>query len=86
MERLSTREKKKREKEEMQKKVEPLNRIVYAFGEPSSSAHQRMKCARWLLGMFPSPKMRRPLRDLDAEEISGIRTQLEVLGYECVQK
>jgi len=71
---------------ETQKKVEPLNRIVYAFGEPSSSAHQRMKCARWLLGMFPSPKMRRPLRDLDAEEISGIRTQLEVLGYECVQK
>jgi len=71
---------------ETQKKVEPLNRIVYAFGEPSSSAHQRMKCARWLLGMFPSPKMRRPLRDLDAEDISGIRTQLEVLGYECVQK
>ncbi|MDP6699808.1 MAG: dihydrodipicolinate synthase family protein, partial [Candidatus Latescibacteria bacterium] len=71
---------------ETQKKVEPLNRIVYAFGEPSSSAHQRMKCARWLLGKFPSPQMRRPLRDLGAEEIAAIRRRLEDLGYECVQQ
>ena len=71
---------------ETQKKVEPLNLIVYAFGEPSSSAHQRMKCARWLLGKFPSPKMRRPLRDLGPDEIAGIRQRLEELGYECVQK
>lgn len=69
-----------------QKKVEPLNRIVYAFGEPSSSAHQRMKCARWLLGRFPSPKMRRPLRDLGVAEIEAIRSELEALGYACVQK
>ena len=71
---------------ESQRQVEPLNLIVYAFGEPSSSAHQRMKCARWLMGKFPSPKMRRPLRDLGAEEIAEIRTRLEDLGYECVQK
>ena len=71
---------------ETQKKVEPLNRIVYAFGEPSSSAHQRMKCARWLMGKFPSPQMRRPLRDLAAEEIAAIRRRLEALGYECVPK
>ena len=71
---------------ETQKKVEPLNRIVYAFGEPSSSAHQRMKCARWLMGKFPSPQMRRPLRDLGAEEIAAIRRRLEDLGCECVQK
>lgn len=71
---------------ETQKKVEPLNLIVYAFGEPSSSAHQRMKCARWLLGKFPSPKMRRPLRDLGPDEIAGIRQRLEELGFECVQK
>jgi 4-hydroxy-tetrahydrodipicolinate synthase len=71
---------------ETQKKVEPLNRIVYAFGEPSSSAHQRMKCARWLMGKFPSPQMRRPLRDLGAEEIAAIRRRLEDLGSECVQK
>ncbi|NKB66190.1 MAG: dihydrodipicolinate synthase family protein [Candidatus Latescibacteria bacterium] len=68
-----------------QKLVEPLNRIVYAFGEPSSSAHQRMKCARWLLGKFPSPKMRRPLRDLPVEEVDGIRGRLEEIGYKCVR-
>ena len=71
---------------EIQRQVEPLNLIVYAFGEPSSSAHQRMKYARWLMGKFPSPQMRRPLRDLGAEEIAEIRTRLEDLGYECVQK
>lgn len=71
---------------ETQQKVEPLNRIVYAFGEPSSSAHQRMKCARWLLGKFPSPRMRRPLRELAAAEIAGIRSRLAELGYDCVQK
>ena len=69
-----------------QKTVEPLNRIVYSFGEPSSSAHQRMKCARWLLGKFPSLKMRRPLRDLSEQEVGGIRQKLEAIeGYKCVR-
>ena len=69
---------------QVQKKVEPLNRIVYAFGEPGSGAHQRMKGARWLLGRFPSAKMRRPLRDLGEGEVDGIRQRLEGLGYACV--
>ena len=67
-----------------QRDVEPLNRIVYAFGEPSSGAHQRMKYARWLMGKFPSPKMRRPLRDLSEAEAAGIRSRLEALGYALV--
>ena len=33
--------------------VDPLSRIVYNFGEPSGDAHQRMKCARWLMGKVP---------------------------------
>ncbi len=45
-----------------QKTVDPLARIIYSFGEPSSEAHQRMKYARWLMGKFPSPLVRRPLR------------------------
>jgi 4-hydroxy-tetrahydrodipicolinate synthase len=65
----------------VQRKVEPLSRIVYGLGEPSSDAHQRMKCARWLMGRFPSPKMRRPLRDLDARAVSKIRTALAAAGY-----
>lgn len=69
-----------------QKRVEPLNRIVYSFGEPSSDAHQRMKCARWLLGKFPSPKVRRPLRDLSPQVVDGIRKALEAQGLETIRE
>ena len=69
-----------------QKCIEPLNRIVYSFGEPSSNAHQRMKCARWLLGRFPSAKMRRPLRDLSDTEVARIREGLEDAGFATVKK
>jgi 4-hydroxy-tetrahydrodipicolinate synthase len=64
-----------------QETVAPLARMIYAFGEPGCGAHQRMKMARWLLGKFPSPKMRRPLRDMPPEEVAKIRTALEALGY-----
>ena len=66
------------------KLVDPLSRIVYNFGEPSGDAHQRMKCARWLMGKFSSMTMRRPLRPLPDAEIAKIRRNLETLGYECV--
>lgn len=65
--------------------VDPLSRIVYNFGEPSGDAHQRMKCARWLMGKFPSMTMRRPLRPLPDAEIAKIRRSLETIGYECVR-
>ena len=64
--------------------VDSLARIVYNFGEPSSDAHQRMKCARWLMGRFPSMTMRRPLRQLSAAEVDKIRASLEATGYQCV--
>jgi len=64
-----------------QKLVDPLARIVYSFGEPSSDAHQRMKCARWLMGKFPSPKVRRPLRPLSDAAVAKIRAGLEEIGY-----
>ena len=64
--------------------VDTLARIVYNFGEPSSDAHQRMKCARWLMGRFPSMTMRRPLRQLSNAEIDKIRNELEAVGYQCV--
>jgi 4-hydroxy-tetrahydrodipicolinate synthase len=66
---------------EAQKKVAPLARLIYNFGEPGGGAHQRMKCARWLMGKFPSPNMRRPLRDLNAEQVEKIRLTLEDIGY-----
>ena len=66
---------------EAQKLVAPLARIVYNFGEPSGDAHQRMKCARWLMGKFPSMTMRRPLRPLPESAVEKIRVELGAIGY-----
>jgi 4-hydroxy-tetrahydrodipicolinate synthase len=59
-----------------QQHVAPLARLIYNFGEPGSGAHQRMKVARSLMGRFPSPHMRRPLRPLSTDEIERIRATL----------
>ena len=67
-----------------QKTVAPLARLIYAFGEPSSAAHQRMKAALWLIGRFPNPVFRRPLRPLPQKEIGGIRNGLKAIGIETV--
>jgi 4-hydroxy-tetrahydrodipicolinate synthase len=66
--------------------VAPLARIVYAFGEPGCGAHQRMKAARWLLGRFPSPTFRRPVRPLSADDLGRIRQGLEAIGMTCPVK
>ena len=74
------------EARQAQKLVVPLARIIYNFGEPGCSAHQRMKCARWLMGKFPSMRMRRPLRELSEAEVDRIRIALAKLGIECPQR
>jgi 4-hydroxy-tetrahydrodipicolinate synthase len=66
---------------EAQQHVAPLARLIYNFGEPGCGAHQRMKVARWLMGRFPSPHFRRPVRPLPPEEIERIRAALESIGY-----
>jgi 4-hydroxy-tetrahydrodipicolinate synthase len=63
-----------------QKHVGPLARLIYNFGEPGCGAHQRMKVARWLMGRFPSPHFRRPVRPLSAEETERIRGELAKIG------
>jgi 4-hydroxy-tetrahydrodipicolinate synthase len=65
--------------------VDVLARIIYAFGEPSSDAHQRMKVARWLLGKFPSPVVRRPLRPLSEQQVARIAHQLTSAGFNVVR-
>lgn len=67
-----------------QRTVAPLARLIYAFGEPSSAAHQRMKAALWLMGEFPSPVFRRPLRPLPESEIDDLRQGLNQIGIETV--
>jgi 4-hydroxy-tetrahydrodipicolinate synthase len=63
--------------------VAPLARIVYAFGEPGCGAHQRMKAAKWLLGRFPSPVFRRPMRPLSTQQLAAIKQGLEAIGFAC---
>lgn len=65
-----------------QQHVAPLARLIYNFGEPGCGAHQRMKVARWLLGKFPSPHFRRPIRPLSPQKIDEIRQMLEEIGYD----
>ena len=68
----------------IQEKVRPLSQIVYRFGEPSSDAHQRMKCAMTLMGNFPSMHMRRPIRPLPPSEVERISNELIAAGFEVV--
>lgn len=65
----------------IQNQVRPLSQIVYRFGEPSSDAHQRMKCAMTLMGKFPSMRMRRPIRPLPPAEIERIAVELTEAGF-----
>ncbi|HUR59947.1 MAG TPA: dihydrodipicolinate synthase family protein [Opitutaceae bacterium] len=67
-----------------QQTVAPLARMIYNFGEPGCSAHQRMKTALWLLGRISSPVFRRPTRPLKPEQIERLRQDLRVVGYEPV--
>ena len=66
-----------------QELVSPLARLIYGFGEPGCSAHQRMKTCLWLMGKFASPRCRGPLRSLPLEDIMRLRSQLEALGFRC---
>ncbi len=65
--------------------VAPLARLIYNFGEPGCGAHQRMKVARWLMGRFPSPHFRRPIRPLSPAGIQDIRDQLKAIDYPVVR-
>jgi len=64
-----------------QKTVAPLARLIYNFGEPGCSAHQRMKVALWLMGKFSSPVFRRPIRPLKTDQIERIGKTLQEIGY-----
>lgn len=70
---------------EAQRTVAPLARLIYGFGEPGCSAHQRMKVALWLLGRISSPVFRRPIRPLSSEEVDRIRKSLQDIGLRPVR-
>jgi 4-hydroxy-tetrahydrodipicolinate synthase len=66
-----------------QQTVAPLARIIYNFGEPGCGAHQRMKTSRWLMGKFPNPTFRSPIRPLPRAEVIRIADALEGIGFPC---
>lgn len=68
-----------------QRTAAPLARLIYAFGEPGGSAHQRMKVARWLLGTLSSPVFRRPVCPLAETEVEAIRTGLRTVGLKPIR-
>jgi 4-hydroxy-tetrahydrodipicolinate synthase len=69
---------------EAQKTVAPLARLIYNFGEPGCSAHQRMKVALWLMGHISSPVFRRPTRPLTTAQVDRIRADLQQIGCATV--
>ena len=70
---------------EAQKTVAPLARLIYGFGEPGCTAHQRMKTALWLMGKISSPVFRRPTRPLKPEQVDRIRRDLNTIGCTTVR-
>lgn len=69
---------------EAQRTVAPLARLIYNFGEPGCTAHQRMKVALWLMGKISSPVFRRPTRPLKPEQVDRIRRDLNGIGCATV--
>ena len=69
---------------EAQRMVAPLARLIYNFGEPGCTAHQRMKVALWLMGHISSPEFRRPTRPLTPARVDRIRADLNAIGCPTV--
>ncbi|MCC6486499.1 MAG: dihydrodipicolinate synthase family protein [Candidatus Hydrogenedentes bacterium] len=61
-------------------RVDTLAKAIYAFGEPSADAHQRMKMAAYLTGKLASPVARPPLRALAAEAVKAMAAALRRAG------
>jgi 4-hydroxy-tetrahydrodipicolinate synthase len=66
-------------------RVDTLAKAIYAFGEPSADAHQRMKMAAYLTGKLRSPVVRPPLRPLNEVTIVSMVEALTRAG-EMVKK
>jgi dihydrodipicolinate synthase/N-acetylneuraminate lyase len=59
--------------------------VIYGFGQPTHGAHQRMKVALCLRGLFPCPYFRPPVEPLPIAEIEEIAASLESIGVTCVR-
>lgn len=57
-------------------KIYLVTKMIYRFGEPSGSAHQRMKAAMKMLNILRTDIVRPPLIPLNKDELSRIRKDL----------
>lgn len=64
----------------MRDRVDTLAKAIYAFGEPSADAHQRMKMAAYLTGKLRSPVVRPPLRPLNEVAMASMVEALTRAG------
>lgn len=61
-------------------RIYELKQAIYRMGEPSASAHARMKEAMYQRGLIPNPAARPPVVPLSDEEKAAIRRGLESVG------
>ncbi len=70
----------------IRERVDMLARAIYAFGEPSADAHQRMKMAAYLTGKLKSPVVRPPLRPLPEASVAKMTEALKKAGENVKHK
>ncbi|MBM4437703.1 MAG: dihydrodipicolinate synthase family protein [Actinobacteria bacterium] len=68
------------EAQRVQERIFPLTQAVYRMGEPSATAHARMKEAMVMLGRLKSARARPPVIPMDDAERATIRSWLEQAG------
>ncbi len=62
-------------------KTYQVTKMIYRFGEPSGSAHQRMKAAMKMLNILRTDIVRPPLIPLNKDELSMIREDLTACKF-----
>jgi len=64
----------------VQHRINQLNEVVYADGEPSGDAHARLKTALMLAGRLPSNRTRPPIRPPAGAMLDRIRAAVKESG------
>lgn len=70
----------------VRERIDQLCQAIYAFGEPTNDAHQRMKMAAFLTGRLSSPLVRPPLPALTESVIEQMVEKLIHAGEKIVRQ
>jgi 4-hydroxy-tetrahydrodipicolinate synthase len=66
--------------QQWQERIYRLKAVIYASGEPTVDAHARLKAALWVAGVFPSARMRPPVKTPSGAALDRIREAVESAG------